>query len=675
MPSFNPANADANSTRLFNNVLEHIKEKWDKPGCTQNNPIRITDDDEYDVSAWISQQIEDDYDTDAESGTEAGSPTPGSPLYSSRPLMRNNPVPVQDRMEKFERHKMVIKPDDMLEIAELRGNFRCSFLRVTMIYNSAGQVIIRGIPYTRARRTMGMIPSGQNELVEVLNIDEDDERPYHHQGAVEISPANIYQKRDYRITNKSRDDLGCSLKKDFSGEPQQRVEETGMLTIRYRMVSRYQTSHQRAQLKAVGRDLIQFSEDEICDPSLKVSDEIKLNVWRGTKIRGGSYSMNSRHCSGLSNNTKRMVYKGWWTADYWGVETQSSYAPKSGATSPNDENHGSIDVEMQGSAKDGTVPLKKGQQYTFADIFCGCGGASRGAEAARFRVTLACDSDNFACRSFQENFPQTDLREIDIHDLLVLLETNQVRVDVLHISPPCQVWSPVHTVFGQNDDANMAVMFSVFQVIQKLRPRIVTLEQTFGILQSRFAVYFHLLLNCFTSLEYSVSWRYVCLNTWGVPQPRKRVIMVASCPGEAHPSIPGPSGIPVSVNRSLATIRPNDTLHNPRELLNQPAFPKASYNGDVPFNRTILCSNPGEEFYHPSGKRPFTVRELASLQTFPPDHKFVGSTTRVKKQIGNAFPSRAVEYLYTHIRNHLLASDGVIEEDGENDDDDDLMIL
>ncbi len=103
-----------------------------------------------------------------------------------------------------------------------------------------------------------------------------------------------------------------------------------------------------------------------------------------------------------------------------------------------------------------------------------------------------------------------------------------LRVDILHLSPPCQVWSRVHTRPGQNDDMNLASLFGITGLIKKIKPRIATLEQTFGIMDARFEQPFNSLVHAFTCLEYSVSWQVVKLQELGLPQSRQRLIMIAA---------------------------------------------------------------------------------------------------------------------------------------------------
>lgn len=70
--------------------------------------------------------------------------------------------------------------------------------------------------------------------------------------------------------------------------------------------------------------------------------------------------------------------------------------------------------------------------------------------------------------------------------------------------------------------------------------------------------------------------------------------------------------------------------------------------------KTITC-NGGEANYHPSGRRKFTEREVACLQTFPLDFEFPGRN--VRRQIGNAVPVKFAETIYREIARSLRETD------------------
>ncbi|RYP87916.1 hypothetical protein DL769_000368 [Monosporascus sp. CRB-8-3] len=88
-----------------------------------------------------------------------------------------------------------------------------------------------------------------------------------------------------------------------------------------------------------------------------------------------------------------------------------------------------------------------------------------------------------ACESYRRNFPAANLRKMDVFDFMNSKDV--CRVDVLHISPLCQYWSPAHTPPGKSDDANLSVMYATIGRIDKIRPMLATIKQTFGLVQKR----------------------------------------------------------------------------------------------------------------------------------------------------------------------------------------------
>lgn len=129
--------------------------------------------------------------------------------------------------------------------------------------------------------------------------------------------------------------------------------------------------------------------------------------------------------------------------------------------------------------------------------------------------------------TWTNNFPAAEAHCCEVNEILALDET-AVAVDILHLSPPCQVFSPVHTVAGKDDDTNFASLFGLHEVVKRAKPRIATLEQTFGILHRRFRHAFNSLIHMFTCLGFNVSWRIVKFEKYGLATMRKRLIIIAA---------------------------------------------------------------------------------------------------------------------------------------------------
>ncbi|KAI1833311.1 hypothetical protein DTO006G1_6514 [Penicillium roqueforti] len=314
------------------------------------------------------------------------------------------------------------------------------------------------------------------------------------------------------------------------------------------------------------------------------------------------------------------------------------------------------DLERQGVI-DLTVPDRA---YTFGDAYCGAGGVSCGAKQAGVKLQWAVDIDKHALETYQLNFDDVEVEHSDFFSFLTN-DPKFLRVDIAHCSPPCQTWSPAHTVPCPRDDANSACVFSAGSLIRESRPRVLTMEETMGLPQ-RFPVIFNRVVLDMVEFGYSVRWSVLGCDEYGVPQERKRLLLIAAGPGEALPHYAQPThGMPghglrprETISSTIDNIPPDAEDHNVEAALarwalsHRPSFDRHS------LARTITCGG-GEYNYHPSGTRPYTSREMALLQTFPLDFQFAGRFMR--KQIGNAVPPLFAKAIYGEIVKSLYKTD------------------
>ena len=171
---------------------------------------------------------------------------------------------------------------------------------------------------------------------------------------------------------------------------------------------------------------------------------------------------------------------------------------------------------------------ESGKRYTFGDGFCGAGGVSRGAKAAGLRVLWGFDFNKAAIDSYRSNFHET-MCWCCPADTFVTAILDDVKVDVLHLSPPCQPYSPIHVQAGRNDDANEASFFALEGILRKVKPRVAMVEETFGLLRTADRMqWFHAMIQIFTKTGYSVRWRIFNLLDFGVPGRRQRLFLFAS---------------------------------------------------------------------------------------------------------------------------------------------------
>ena len=185
------------------------------------------------------------------------------------------------------------------------------------------------------------------------------------------------------------------------------------------------------------------------------------------------------------------------------------------------------------SLDDNTQFERASRSYTFADVCCGAGGASWGAQMAGLDLRLALDHDMAACDTYSINFPRVRLYLEDLDDF-VQTGRQDLRVDIMHGSFPCQAYSPVNTTPNRERDAdNIAANMELGRCLDIARPRIATLEQTSGLMSEGYKGGRHgkaldKFIKQFTSRGYSVAWKIVNLAEFGLPQYRKRLIMIAS---------------------------------------------------------------------------------------------------------------------------------------------------
>ena len=68
---------------------------------------------------------------------------------------------------------------------------------------------------------------------------------------------------------------------------------------------------------------------------------------------------------------------------------------------------------------------------------------------------------------------------ITANDMVTVLH-DYYSIDILHFYPPCPIFSPAYACFGRNDESSEAPLLATEELLKKIRPRIMTLEDTFG---------------------------------------------------------------------------------------------------------------------------------------------------------------------------------------------------
>jgi DNA (cytosine-5)-methyltransferase 1 len=167
----------------------------------------------------------------------------------------------------------------------------------------------------------------------------------------------------------------------------------------------------------------------------------------------------------------------------------------------------------------------------FASLFSGGGGVDIGASAG-YSLCWGIEYDSDIARVANDNLGE----HIKISDILKCNPSDFERVDWLHASPPCPSFS-VAKNGGEETEQDIALSRKTLQFIQVLKPRHFTLENVWGYRDSRS---WKLIFDGLRELGYGVDFWHINAADYGVPQTRKRMIVVANRTG-TRPQKPLPT--------------------------------------------------------------------------------------------------------------------------------------
>ncbi len=343
------------------------------------------------------------------------------------------------------------------------------------------------------------------------------------------------------------------------------------------------------------------------------------------------------------------------------------------------------------------------------DFFSGCGGASCGFRAAGMEVAFALDHDADAKATFEANFPDAHFEFADIR--LVDIEAIRLQVDADRSAPvlfsgcaPCQPFTRQNTTrLKLNQDERVPLLAHFALLVEACRPDLVFVENVPGLQKlDEGSQPFGGFLRQLDSAGYKVDYRPIKLAKYGIPQSRRRLVLIGSrhgairLPDETH----GPAGLTGGQERyatvrdwifHLPPIRAGEAHGkvanhraaslSPRNLERIRATPEGGGNRDWPDHLQLRChkgfsgysdvygrmswdapasglttrctSYSNGRFGHPEQDRAISVREAACLQTFPEDFIFEGSMVSMSRQIGNAVPVLLAELVGHRFIEHL----------------------
>ena len=329
------------------------------------------------------------------------------------------------------------------------------------------------------------------------------------------------------------------------------------------------------------------------------------------------------------------------------------------------------------------------------DLFAGVGGLSLGFEKKGFDVVLANEYDASIATSYIANHKNTkmivgDITSLDLEDTFGKLAGT---IDVVIGGPPCQGFSQKGQRKTIHDERNFLFKYYV-SVVELVKPKYFVMENVPNLLTAEGGYFRHEIEELFNNLGYSLEYGVLNASDYGVPQNRRRAVIIGKLDGDA-PKLPVPKRNNVTIWDAISDLAylesgegseeqeykyPAEsdyekmlrkdssklfnhiaTKHSPlalerlalippnagREVLPEEHLTKSIYSGtwtrmkkdEISVTITTRFDTPSSgKFTHPFLNRAITVREAARIQSFPDNFHFVGNKGSQMKQVGNAVP-------------------------------------
>lgn len=320
------------------------------------------------------------------------------------------------------------------------------------------------------------------------------------------------------------------------------------------------------------------------------------------------------------------------------------------------------------------------------DLFCGCGGLSHGLEQAGFNILLGIDNCKHALSSFKANHQKSKTYNADL-SLVNFNDLNIDKVDVIVGGPPCQGFS----ISGKRnpDDPRNKLYISFVNAVAHFRPKAFIMENVPNIASMNTGKIKDTIISEFSELGYTTNYMIMLASDYGVPQNRRRFILVGLLNDEQfefptithkgtnkittyqaisdlpEQELDNGSNYPIHTeseyqklmrNNSLGVYNHQITQHTEQTKAIINLVPDGGNYKDLPpelkqtrkvniawtrfaSNKPSLTIDTGHRHhFHYKFNRVPTVRESARLQSFPDTFIFKGSKTSQYRQVGNAVP-------------------------------------
>lgn len=323
-------------------------------------------------------------------------------------------------------------------------------------------------------------------------------------------------------------------------------------------------------------------------------------------------------------------------------------------------------------------------------LFSGCGGLDLGFEKAGFSIPVANEFDKTIWETYKINHPKTkliegDIKNIDVNDL------KKNKFDGIIGGPPCQSWSEAGSMRGIKDERGQ-LFFEYIRILKSIKPKFFLAENVRGMLAPRNKDALYNILHLFNTSGYDVTLQLLNAKDYGTAQDRKRLIFIGFRK-DLNIKFEFPEGSTSEENKltlkdviydlkdtAIPSLEKNH--HNPKAINNNEYFTGSFSPIFMSRNRvrtwdeqafTVQASGRQCQLHPQAPKmikrgkndyrfvvgkeklyRRMTVREIARIQGFPDDFKFIyDGLNNAYKMIGNAVPVNLAYELALQIKSVL----------------------
>ncbi|MEA9413851.1 DNA (cytosine-5-)-methyltransferase [Flavobacterium sp. PL02] len=345
------------------------------------------------------------------------------------------------------------------------------------------------------------------------------------------------------------------------------------------------------------------------------------------------------------------------------------------------------------------------EDVAVVDLFCGIGGLTHGFILEGFNVVAGIDIDESCKYAFEKNnkskFISKSVTEISASELDTLFGKSKIKV--LVGCAPCQPFSSYTFKDPEKkDNEKWKLLYEFQRLILETKPDIISMENVSQLINFKKAPVFDDFIKTLKKEGYFTHFEIVYCPEYGMPQNRKRLVLLASKLGEID-LIPKThkKGNFVTVKDAIGKLpaiedgefHPKDRLHFARKLSpqNKVRIKNTPYGGgwkdwaedlilechkkdsgksyssvygrmkweEPSPTMTTHCIGLGNgRFGHPEQDRGISLREASILQSFPKKYHFFKngenfSSVMIARQIGNAVPVRLGEVIAKSIKKHL----------------------